>query len=58
MAKNKNRERKQPKSERGRQQTQQSTTTLEPPAEHRAPQVTPGDMAMARKDRHKRFGHN
>ncbi|WP_199830566.1 hypothetical protein [Streptomyces sp. MMG1533] len=54
MAKNKNRERKQPQSERGQQTAQQ------PPADTQAhqhvPQVTPGDMA--RKSREKRFGHN
>jgi hypothetical protein len=54
MAKNKNRERRQPQSARAQQDAQQPS--LETPAEHRAPQVTPGDMA--RKGREKRFGHN
>ncbi|MER6345557.1 hypothetical protein ACWC10_20655 [Streptomyces sp. NPDC001595] len=54
MAKNKNRERKQPQSERGRQQSAQST--MEPQDEQHTTQVTPGDIA--RKGRQKRFGHN
>ncbi|MFC9908467.1 hypothetical protein [Streptomyces sp. NPDC059862] len=54
MAKNKNRDRKQPRSERGQHEGRQSS--LEPDAEERAAEVTPGDMA--RKGRHKRFGHN
>ncbi|MFJ1970739.1 hypothetical protein ACIO93_18885 [Streptomyces sp. NPDC087903] len=54
MAKNKNRERRQPQSERGQQESPQSS--LETQAEHRATQATPGDMA--RKGREKRFGHN
>ncbi|MET7454455.1 hypothetical protein ABZT03_21720 [Streptomyces sp. NPDC005574] len=54
MAKNKNRERKQPQSARGQQEAQQPS--LETQSEHRATQVTPGDMA--RKGREKRFGHN
>ncbi|GAA3790726.1 hypothetical protein GCM10022403_026110 [Streptomyces coacervatus] len=54
MAKNKNRERKQPQSERGQQAAQQSS--MESQAEHRTSQVTPGDMA--RKGKQKRFGHN
>lgn len=54
MAKNKKQDRKQPQSERGQQQAQQST--LETQVEHRPTQVTPGDMA--RKGRQKRFGHN
>ncbi|MFF7444989.1 MULTISPECIES: hypothetical protein [unclassified Streptomyces] len=53
MAKNKNRDRKQPQSERG-QQTPQST--MEAQGEQRTTQVTPGDMA--RKSKQKRFGHN
>jgi hypothetical protein len=54
MAKNKKQDRKQPQSERGQQQPQQSS--VETQAEHRLTQVTPGDMA--RKGRQKRFGHN
>jgi hypothetical protein len=54
MAKNKNRERKQPQSERSQQASQQSS--MESQAEQRATQVTPGDMA--RKGKQKRFGHN
>lgn len=54
MAKNKKQDRKQPQSERGQQQAQQSS--VETQAEHRPLQVTPGDMA--RKGRQKRFGHN
>ncbi|BBC37247.1 uncharacterized protein SGFS_085410 [Streptomyces graminofaciens] len=54
MAKNKKQDRKQPQSERGQQQAQQSS--LESQTEHRGAQVTPGDMA--RKGRQKRFGHN
>ncbi|CAL9607690.1 hypothetical protein SUDANB105_05554 [Streptomyces sp. enrichment culture] len=54
MAKNKNRDRKQPQSERGRQQAQQST--IEPQAEQDAQQMSPGDFAH--KGRQKRFGHN
>jgi hypothetical protein len=55
MAKNKNRDRKQPQqSERGQRQVEQSS--MESQAEERATQVTPGDMA--RKGRQKRFGHN
>ncbi|MET9443906.1 hypothetical protein [Streptomyces sp. NPDC006610] len=54
MAKNKNRDRKQPRSERARQDAQPSV--MEPPAEERTTQVTPG--AMSPKGRHKRFGHN
>jgi hypothetical protein len=54
MAKNKNRDRKQPQTERGQQQAPHSST--EATAEHRMSPVTPGDVA--RKDKHKRFGHN
>ncbi|MFE1440687.1 hypothetical protein [Streptomyces sp. NPDC058739] len=54
MAKNKNRERKQPQSERMQQSAQQSS--MEQQAEQRMAQVTPGDVA--RKGRQKRFGHN
>ncbi|GLW47863.1 hypothetical protein Stsp02_35250 [Streptomyces sp. NBRC 14336] len=54
MAKNKNRDRKQPQSERGQQQAQQSS--MEAQAEQRMSQVTPSDIA--RKGKQKRFGHN
>lgn len=54
MAKNKKQNRKQPQSERGRQEDQHSS--MEAQAEQRATQVTPGDVA--RKGRQKSFGHN
>jgi hypothetical protein len=54
MAKNKNRDRKPSQSERAPQRAEQST--MESPAEQPSPQVTPGDLA--RKGKHKRFGHN
>ncbi|MFD0314366.1 hypothetical protein [Streptomyces flavalbus] len=54
MAKNKNRDRKQPQSEHARQDAQEPT--LVPSAEERLAQATPGDAA--RKGRQKRFGHN
>ena len=54
MAKNKNRERKQPHSERSQQAAHQPS--MEPQAEQHTSQVTPGDMA--RKGKQKRFGHN
>ncbi|EGX59927.1 hypothetical protein SZN_10318 [Streptomyces zinciresistens K42] len=54
MAKNKKQDRKQSPSERAQQQSQPSA--MEPQAEQRITQVTPGDMA--RKGREKRFGHN
>ncbi|MEU6251762.1 hypothetical protein [Streptomyces sp. NPDC047043] len=54
MAKNKNRERKQPQSERAQQTAQHSS--IESQAEQRSTPVTPGDMA--RKGKQKRFGHN
>ncbi|MGW2524051.1 hypothetical protein ACWC09_45135 [Streptomyces sp. NPDC001617] len=54
MAKNKKQDRKQPPSEHGQQQAQQSS--MEAQAEHRMIQVTPNDMA--RKGKQKRFGHN
>ncbi|MCL7423748.1 hypothetical protein [Streptomyces sp. YS415] len=54
MAKNKNRDRKQPQTERGQQQAPHSST--EATAEQRMSPMTPGDVA--RKDKHKRFGHN
>jgi len=52
MAKNKNRDRKQPQSERAQQAPQSPIDTQDQPS----PQVTPGDLA--RKGRQKRFGHN
>ncbi|MCH5675449.1 hypothetical protein [Streptomyces gilvus] len=54
MAKNKKQNRKQPQSERGRQQGEQ--IPMESPAEQHVPSVSPGDMA--RKGRQKSFGHN
>ncbi|MFD5429360.1 hypothetical protein [Streptomyces sp. NPDC127084] len=57
MAKNKNRERKQPaasNAERGAQQARSSS--MEAQVEQRASQVAPTDMAH--KGRQKRFGHN
>ena len=54
MAKNKKQNRKQPQTERGPQQAEQ--TSMEAPAEQRVPGITPGDMA--RKGRQKSFGHN
>ncbi|UUU21342.1 hypothetical protein [Streptomyces sp. DSM 40750] len=54
MAKNKKQDRKQPQSERGQQETQQSS--LGSQTEQGASHATPGDMA--RKSRQKRFGHN
>ncbi|MFF3738476.1 hypothetical protein [Streptomyces sp. NPDC002566] len=54
MAKNKNRERKQPQSQRGRQEAQQPS--LETQSEPHLAQPTPGDSAH--KGRKKRFGHN
>jgi hypothetical protein len=54
MAKNKNRDHKQPQSERSRQQAEQSS--LEAQAQQRLSSVTPGDVA--RKAKQKRFGHN
>ena len=44
----------EPQSERGPQDAQHSS--MEAPAEQRATQVTPGDVA--RKGRQKSFGHN
>ncbi|MEV5883262.1 hypothetical protein AB0L74_11165 [Streptomyces sp. NPDC052020] len=55
MAKNKNRDRKQPRAERASQSSQ--TATLEPQDEQRTSQATPGEIT-ARKGRQKRFGHN
>ncbi|MEU0070298.1 hypothetical protein ABZ027_12255 [Streptomyces sp. NPDC006332] len=54
MAKNKKQDRKQPQSERGQQAARPSS--METQGEEHSPQVSPGDMA--RKGRHKRFGHN
>jgi hypothetical protein len=54
MAKNKNRDRKQPQTERGQQAAQQSSMHSE--AEPMSAPVTPADVA--RKGRQKRFGHN
>jgi hypothetical protein len=54
MAKNKNRDRKQPRSERAQHVSE--SPALEPQDEQRASQVTTVDMA--RKGRQKRFGHN
>ncbi|MBC7273399.1 MULTISPECIES: hypothetical protein [Streptomyces] len=54
MAKNKNRDRKQPQSARVPQDAQQSAIVSE--AEERLTQATPDDVA--RKGRQKRFGHN
>ncbi|CAM5267904.1 hypothetical protein SHIRM173S_07583 [Streptomyces hirsutus] len=54
MAKNKNRERKQPQTARAQQTAQHPSA--EPQTEQHGPQITPGDVA--RKGREKRFGHN
>ena len=54
MAKNKNRDRKQPQSERAQELA--TSSSMEAQAEQRISQVTPGDMA--RKGKQKRFGHN
>ncbi|WAX80535.1 hypothetical protein [Streptomyces sp. KMM 9044] len=54
MAKNKNRERKQPQPGRAQQTVQHPSA--EPQTEQYGPQITPGDVA--RKGREKRFGHN
>jgi hypothetical protein len=53
MAKNKNRDRKQPQSQRSSQVAQSSG--MEPEDEQRATQVTPSEAARKGK---KRFGHN
>ncbi|MBQ0830477.1 hypothetical protein [Streptomyces tagetis] len=52
MAKNKNRDRKQPQTERSAPQDRPAGRETD---EH-TPQVTPGDMAS--RKRQKRFGHN
>ncbi|WP_406728037.1 hypothetical protein WJ438_30215 [Streptomyces sp. GD-15H] len=53
MAKNKNRERKQPI---GRSPQATQPAAAEPQTEQYGPQITPGDAD--RKGRQKRFGHN
>ncbi|MER5292494.1 hypothetical protein ABT382_10455 [Streptomyces pharetrae] len=53
MAKNKNRDRKQPQSERAQQAPQSPIDTQ---GDQTSPSVSPGDLA--RKGRQKRFGHN
>ncbi|MBD9732581.1 hypothetical protein ABZ606_04355 [Streptomyces sp. NPDC012461] len=55
MAKNKNRDRKQPQAERAQRAAQ--PTAMETPDEQRTTEVTPGDMGRG-KGRQKRFGHN
>lgn len=55
MAKNKNRDRKQPQAERTARGTQPSA--VETPDEQRTTQVMSGEAAPG-KGRQKRFGHN
>ncbi|MGW4105702.1 hypothetical protein [Streptomyces sp. NPDC004976] len=55
MAKNKNRDRKQPQAERAQQAAQPSS--METPDEQRTTQVMPGDAGRG-KGWQKRFGHN
>ncbi|CAL9429981.1 hypothetical protein SUDANB176_02032 [Streptomyces sp. enrichment culture] len=55
MAKNKNRDRKQPQAERARRATQPAA--METPDEQRTTEVTPGEVGRG-KGRQKRFGHN
>ncbi|MEV8591935.1 hypothetical protein ACIHFC_12675 [Streptomyces sp. NPDC052013] len=55
MAKNKNRDRKQPQSQRAQQAPQPSA--IETPDEQRTTQAAPGEVARG-KGRQKRFGHN
>ncbi|MEU3368304.1 hypothetical protein [Streptomyces pseudogriseolus] len=55
MAKNKNRDRKQPQAERAPRAAQ--TATLEAPDEQRTTQAMPGEAGRG-KGRQKRFGHN
>ncbi|CAL9575922.1 hypothetical protein [Streptomyces pilosus] len=55
MAKNKNRERKQPQAEHARRASQ--PTAMETPDEQRTTQVVPGEVGPG-KGRQKRFGHN
>ncbi|GGL84768.1 hypothetical protein GCM10010129_30640 [Streptomyces fumigatiscleroticus] len=54
MAKNKNRDRKQPQAESAEQVAQ--PPPLDAQDDQRATRMTPGDVA--RKGRQKRFGHN
>ncbi|WP_198602580.1 hypothetical protein [Streptomyces sp. DH-12] len=55
MAKNKNRDRKQPQAERAPRAAQ--TSTLEIPDEQLTTQAVPGEGGRG-KGRQKRFGHN
>lgn len=55
MAKNKNRDRKQPRAEHDQRATQPSA--METPDEQRTTQVMPGEVGRG-KGRQKRFGHN
>ncbi|MER6749300.1 hypothetical protein ACFTZ8_25075 [Streptomyces fungicidicus] len=55
MAKNKNRDRKQPQAEHAQRAGRQST--METPDEQRTTQVVPGEVGPG-KGRQKRFGHN
>ncbi|MFF1276640.1 hypothetical protein ACFVZC_25045 [Streptomyces marokkonensis] len=55
MAKNKNRDRKQPQAERASRAAQPSA--METPDEQRTTQVMPGEVGPG-KGRQKRFGHN
>ena len=55
MAKNKNRDRKQPQAERAQRAAQAST--METPDEQRTTQAVPGEVGRG-KGRQKRFGHN
>ncbi|MEU5522081.1 hypothetical protein ACIQCD_01450 [Streptomyces sp. NPDC093250] len=55
MAKNKNRDRKQPQAERTPRTSQPSA--METPDEQRTTQVMPGEVGRG-KGRQKRFGHN
>ncbi|GAA2521196.1 MULTISPECIES: hypothetical protein [Streptomyces] len=55
MAKNKNRDRKQPQAEHARRATQ--SAGMETPDEQRTTEATPGEVGRG-KGRQKRFGHN
>ncbi|MFI0502155.1 hypothetical protein ACH3WN_04720 [Streptomyces albogriseolus] len=55
MAKNKNRDRKQPQAERAPRAAQ--TATMEASDEQRTTQAMPGEVGHG-KGRQKRFGHN
>ncbi|GGV15743.1 hypothetical protein ABZY00_16430 [Streptomyces griseoflavus] len=55
MAKNKNRDRKQPRAEHTQRAAQ--PTAMETPDEQRTTQVVPGEVGPG-KGRQKRFGHN